>query len=299
MIHLLLKYSILLPLILLVALPAATPPTLPACSAARHAQYTTIGPDGHTYQTWHPLIDPYGGCVFDHEHGSNPALFLPGVPGKSGVWPAFGYSAAQMGMTEGDAGFKVYVFRVQGRRFMLTHHFGTANAALAACTTMHTFDVVEYDEASKTIVRQQYGMANFGAAVENATGQRIAAPCNTGTGTGVRMFPVATSGSIGYEPWRADITGAGLDARITINTFNPQTACQDITCTVNIARTDVGGPARGTLRRLEINWWREPGFALPDTICTAYGTDYWYDCTLGIDADAEFYRRNPFVTGAN
>jgi len=42
------------------------------CSAAVHDQYSTIGPDGYRYPTWHPPVDP-SGCTFGHEHGRDPS----------------------------------------------------------------------------------------------------------------------------------------------------------------------------------------------------------------------------------
>jgi len=42
------------------------------CSAAIHDRYSTIGPDGKRYPTWHPPVDPLTGCSFGHEHGRDP-----------------------------------------------------------------------------------------------------------------------------------------------------------------------------------------------------------------------------------
>ena len=42
-----------------------------SCSAEVHDQYSTIGPDGYRYPTWHPPVDP-SGCTFGHEHGRDP-----------------------------------------------------------------------------------------------------------------------------------------------------------------------------------------------------------------------------------
>jgi hypothetical protein len=42
------------------------------CSPAEHDRYTTVGPDGKTYATWHPANDPATGCSFGHEHGRDP-----------------------------------------------------------------------------------------------------------------------------------------------------------------------------------------------------------------------------------
>jgi hypothetical protein len=44
-----------------------------SCTSAIHDQYSTIGPDGYRYPTWHPPVDPATGCTFGHEHGRDPA----------------------------------------------------------------------------------------------------------------------------------------------------------------------------------------------------------------------------------
>ncbi|MBI3241236.1 MAG: hypothetical protein HYZ49_02970 [Chloroflexi bacterium] len=90
--------------------PGATATAVPVagqlCPPWVHDRITTLGPDGKTYPTWHPQIDPEFGCYFDHEHGADPrtALADPSLP-------AFGYIAAYMShpMNEPHAGFKVFV----------------------------------------------------------------------------------------------------------------------------------------------------------------------------------------------
>jgi len=42
------------------------------CSTAVHDRYSTVGPDGKRYPTWHPPVDPLTGCHFGHEHGRDP-----------------------------------------------------------------------------------------------------------------------------------------------------------------------------------------------------------------------------------
>src|SRR6478736_2448808 len=74
------------------------------CPAWVHARYTTAGPDGKQYPTWHPPIDPEFGCLFGHEHGADPR-----TANADATLPAFGYAAALMGMSEPHEGFKVFV----------------------------------------------------------------------------------------------------------------------------------------------------------------------------------------------
>jgi hypothetical protein len=75
-----------------------------ACPTWVHDRYVTKAPDGKTYPTWHQAIDPRSGCYFGHEHGADPRR-----SGANSTLPAFGYAAAQMGMTEPHEGFKVFV----------------------------------------------------------------------------------------------------------------------------------------------------------------------------------------------
>jgi hypothetical protein len=42
------------------------------CPVAVHQTYSTNGPDGKLYPTWHPPVDPQTGCSFGHEHGRDP-----------------------------------------------------------------------------------------------------------------------------------------------------------------------------------------------------------------------------------
>jgi hypothetical protein len=289
--------------------------TLPRCTDAQHARYSAVGPDGQRYATWHPQIDARAGCAFDHEHGSNPALFAPAaLRGTSalGEWPLFGYSAGLMGMSEGHAGFKVYVFDdSEGRRWMLTQHQGTANAVLAACTRHHTLDAVVLQIATGTILARHYGMADFGVAAINETNQPLTpANCleqaNISTASGTRLFPAAWLNNIGYEPWRATniCDGVGFCPRAaTFNTKNPQTACSDVSCSANVQRQDALGQARGTWRELTLN----AGFGFPNVatlstplVCRPVDAQsYAYSCVVSANYDETPFRANPFVTGGN
>ena len=48
------------------------PGAFDTCSQAIHDSYSTVGPDGKLYPTWHPPTDPATGCSFGHEHGADP-----------------------------------------------------------------------------------------------------------------------------------------------------------------------------------------------------------------------------------
>ncbi len=316
--------------------------TFPVCSTAVHDSYKATGPDGAQYATWHPQIDAKNVCHFDHEHGSNPAMF------DATVKPLFGYTAGRMGMTEGHAGFKVYVIDdLNGRLWMILHHFGTANAPLAACTKHHTLDMAV--KQSGVLVANVHFVGDFGKSVVNTTGAALApAACpdqaTDATGsTGIRQFPVVTHGSVGYEPWRVDSshvhTALGFQSGdLTINTPNAQTACDTITCTQAIARTDINGTilANGTGRFVTFNgkaggigftavysgtFYTDPmGMELrqptdPDAVqqfqalglnfrtpilphCRAVDAQA-YAYSCGANPNAAPWQYNPFVTGAN
>lgn len=55
-----------------VAIAAWTPGAGDDCTVTIHDQFSTIGPDGKRYPTWHPPVDPASGCSFGHEHGRDP-----------------------------------------------------------------------------------------------------------------------------------------------------------------------------------------------------------------------------------
>lgn len=313
------------------------PAGLPVCSEAVHATYRTTGPDGQQYPTWHPPIDLTAGCAFDHEHGSNPALF------DAALKPAFGYTASRHGMVEPHAGFKVYVFRDPGGRdWMILHHQGTTGAA-RACVAHHTLDVTV--KQGGAVVADIHLMANFGRAVENTTDAAVCATAPDGT-TGIRKLPVLPT-AFGYEPWRVGspigkpLTAGNVlgfaPANLTFNTLNPQTSCVDLACATVAPNTDAstGGPSRGTLRILTVNTGL--GFtsganvgafctdAMAQTVvdCAAPGATaqyvqpglsfslpalpncrphdpltYVYHCTNTGSSEVP-YRRNSFVTGPN
>jgi hypothetical protein len=42
------------------------------CTKRQHDRYSTVGPDGKRYPTWHPAVDPISGCTFGHDHGRDP-----------------------------------------------------------------------------------------------------------------------------------------------------------------------------------------------------------------------------------
>ncbi|MEZ4588142.1 MAG: hypothetical protein R2909_17325 [Gemmatimonadales bacterium] len=55
-----------------VAFNAWSPGPNDTCPLEIHQRYSTKGPDGKLYPTWHPPVDPETGCSFGHEHGRDP-----------------------------------------------------------------------------------------------------------------------------------------------------------------------------------------------------------------------------------
>lgn len=80
------------------------------------------------FRTWHPLIDPYYWCYFDHEHGGHPSR---------NYRPMFGYTAwktpgvvENTRQDESHKGFKVVPFEVPGdnRIVVITFHAHVSRA---------------------------------------------------------------------------------------------------------------------------------------------------------------------------
>jgi hypothetical protein len=248
---------------------AQTGVTLTQCPQSEHDQFRTSGPNGVMYATWHPAIHSYnaGGyivtCYFDHEHGSNPALANP----DKSQWPLFGYTAP-----EPHAGFKNYVFDLQGVRWLITHHFGTGNAIGAACVQFHTLDLKAYDLVTGELYADVHTMADHGQSRVNTTGVPLTpASCpdnSTRSANGIRLFPSVADGNVGYEPWRA-AHGAnviGFDAKhMTVNTTNPQQACDDGNCNSQTQRVyaPLAAVERGTVRFITL--FSGFGFTVPGT----------------------------------
>jgi hypothetical protein len=112
-------------------------PSVTGCTAAEHDRYSSVGPDGRKYRSWHPITvwidntkdalymngsnaDNYitkpikagtsGSCSFGHEHGEPPlAIAKPDLVGIAPL-PAFGFTNIAEGRAklEPHAGFKVF-----------------------------------------------------------------------------------------------------------------------------------------------------------------------------------------------
>jgi len=275
--------------------------TLPVCSAAVHDDYKVQGPDGQWYASWHPQIDHYSNCRFDHEHGSNPALIGPVTwPYGTSLVPAYGYVSGKANETEGHAGFKTYVFRLQGYAWMLTHHFGTSSPQVAACHRFHALDLVIVDDAG-TVQANIHWMGDYGPATANQVQNNAdltppacptqAADARAAGSNGQREIPVGTTGTT-YEPWRLDtreLTAIGLrSGALTINTPDAQKACDALACTTGVARSLLANePNRGVFRFLTFNQPTQGTFRISGAVTGTFYTDpYGMATRSSTDSDA-------------
>lgn len=174
--------------------PVPTEEPLPGqlCPAWVHEQYTTLGPDGRTYPTWHPQTDPVYGCYFGHDHGVDPATST-----ANSTLPAFGYinHTSIIGghdhPIEPHAGFKVFVWecgeagdqgqnRIAGRlvvhmgtsglaRYTVPHH--SAHYSAAACDGSWSMDIqgmIDFDGVGSICgPRAGRDFATLGCVVED------------------------------------------------------------------------------------------------------------------------------------
>jgi hypothetical protein len=232
------------------------------CPQWVHDQYVTTGPDGRLYPTWHPQIDPVYWCYFEHEHGSDPDLFVDGYR------PPYGYASTQAEAKPGlssnflcdvetvnaaanivlspepHVGFKSYVFSDgTGYRWLMTHHFGTASLK-RACVRFHTMDIAVAEESTGELLADLHFMGDFGKSVA-ASADASDAPLTPsdcpdqaaladayGT-SGVRKIQVASRDRSGYEPWRIDGRGniLGLNtADLTFATRGNVVICDELVC---------------------------------------------------------------------
>jgi hypothetical protein len=231
------------------------------CPAWVHAQYVTVGPDGQTYATWHPQIDPVYWCYFHHEHGSDPA------PHK----PAFGYAAGRGHVDENHEGFKVYTFKWEDKVAVVTHHFGTASASRAACVRYHELDLAIY--RGGVLQGSVFHLADHGRAVHARTQTPLmptACPnqsAQAAGSNGVRQFQVASMSPVAYEPWRTDPRGTivGISSFWSPNTTSRITDCNTLNCDADVPTGDQG----------EVRFTQyDTGFGIHASAAGATGTFY-------------------------
>jgi hypothetical protein len=234
------------------------------CAAWVHELHQTVAPDGNSYQTWHPQIDPVYWCYFGHEHGSNPAL-IPGAP----LIP-YEYVASNVPQNEPNMGFKEFIFKdMSGShwvRFVI--HAGTASDR-RVCAQFHTLYVSIYDLDGN----EKFGVgfkADYGAAFGTGdSGNDVLTP----SGCGYSMASLANqvddqqrrrlnvgASSNNYETWdsreeTAQVLNLGMvqfDHAFDIR--NPMSHCVNMSCNSVVVRD----PERenATRRTLQMASWR-------------------------------------------
>jgi len=248
--------------------PAPTDFTIPVtntlCPAWVHGLYTTTGPDGAEYETWHPQIDPVYWCYFGHDHGSNPDL----IPGSPKV--PYGYVADKLDQDEPNAGFKEFIFQDMDNdlwvRFVI--HAGT-HSVRRVCAQFHTLHIEVYDLAGE----QQYSAAfkaDYGAALATSDGGNgVLTPTNCGYSMPGLEATVSShqnreinvgSDSDNYERWDSrEETAATYNLGISVfdhqfDIRDPQSHCLSITCNSVVIRDPLDDNA--TRRTLGMASWR-------------------------------------------
>ncbi len=196
------------------------------CSDEIHNRYTTQGPDGMLYPTWHPSIDPITGCYFNHEHGSDPHSFIGFA--QSGM-PALGYTAAQTGLQESHVGYKVAVSNddLNGHAWMIIYNQDTSKPQ-RLYEQYHTVDWVISNKAGRTLVNI-HSVADYGYAYPNChPDMRIIGTAKQDTSVPTkqyRFFPtIQCEKKNPYETWIGTINvGDVFKATPSFDVENPIT----------------------------------------------------------------------------
>jgi hypothetical protein len=203
--------------------------------------WTTKGPDGNTYKTWHPQVDPIYWCYYKHEHGSDPSLV--------GYSPSFEYIAFlnnnQAELHEGFKGFAIQDKAKDIGWYINTH--SETGVLSRVCTRVHTVVIAAIKLSTGEKLLELGYKGDFGAMIgtfndaEDKVVQPQLANCpnqqaiSEETNASRRIRIGADNGH--YERWDGGAnrllgmefpewsTGMGVDIR------NPATSCKDINCT--------------------------------------------------------------------
>ncbi len=176
-----------------------TPTGTDTCPATVHDQYSTVGPDGLRYPTWHPPVDPETGCRFGHEHGRDPAG--SDLSGAVGAIP-FGY--ANQHLVEGGFGAprnEDHVgHKVEWENDLLMSVGGAGSAVLS----------VECD----VLVKMHQGTHSPDAFTNNLHEVAYHIRCSDGTGFSATLLtPIGTPGEL--------VVGCDRGVHLTAGTASP------------------------------------------------------------------------------
>jgi hypothetical protein len=188
-----------------------TPGPFDTCSQAIHDSYSTVGPDGKLYPTWHPPVDPATGCSFGHEHGTDPresAIYdeigdIPFAlanemldiynPGMSRHEDHFGHKIEvgnDVPMSFGGPADAVFEARCH---FLIKMHQGS-HSKDAFTNNMHEIAYhARCNDGSGVSMTFMTVIGDAGAMVESCTGNQInvgtPSPANSPSGGGRRVIP--------------------------------------------------------------------------------------------------------------
>ena len=174
-----------------------------------HNIHFAQSPDGTTHPTWHEQIHPAYWAYFEHDHGSDPALF----PAFPEVQPLWAYTDPSI---DDDLffGFKVFVFEfttTDGRdlTMMVTAHLDNITRR-RLCERFHTLDIAIADTRTGELKARLHMLADTGYA-RSPEGTRVRPlECpdviDIDSPQGRRNVNVLTPGA--YESWQYDLTYA-------------------------------------------------------------------------------------------
>ncbi|MDJ0792449.1 MAG: S-layer homology domain-containing protein [Acidimicrobiia bacterium] len=254
-----------------------------ACPEWVHDRHTTVGPDGKTYNTWHPQWDPVYWCSFGHDHGSSPSL-IPGAP-----MVPYGYVADKVPQDEPDMGFKEFTFQDLSSkhwvRFVI--HAGTASGR-RVCARLHTLYVQVYDNSGRELMNIGF-KADYGAAV--STDGPVLTPSNCGYSMPALRNEVGDdrersinvgADSNDYERWdsKDDTTqtrNLGFGAfEHSFDIRNPMSHCVNQTCNSVVKRDPEWQNA--TRRTMGMSSWQAP---FTFSVARALGTGEFFTDPYG------------------
>ncbi|MDJ0960638.1 MAG: calcium-binding protein [Acidimicrobiia bacterium] len=254
------------------------------CQEWVHDQYTTIGPDGAEYETWHPQIDPVYWCYFRHHHGSDPSI-IPGNP----LIP-YEYVADKVPQVEPDVGFKEMIFKdPRGYYVRMIDHVATGHHR-RVCAQFHTVYALVYDEQGNELFRTGF-KADFGATVDQ-DGRVPVSPTNCGynmaavaAGTEARKELRIGPNDHDYERWVAvptvETANLGMIFHHRFDIQDPFSFCSNMTC--NSVNTDPDRTETGTRRTFKMR-----NFEFDASLALATGTFYTDPYGVGlVDESAE------------
>jgi hypothetical protein len=235
-------------------LPAGVDATSPlpvaneVCPSWVNNLYKSDAPNGKSYLSWHPQIDPVYWCYFRHEHGSDPSLIgLPGIPLE--------YVAnVNSNQAEVHEGFKGFAIRDEktGYGWYFNVHAETGDLH-RVCTRKHTVTVIVTKLDTGEIVAQLGYKGDFGASIGNRDVGGKAPVIQTPNMPGMvcddqaailkdapdfsKRIRIATIENGGYENWHGGLNATlGLTSPswakegMIIDIRNPGTSCPDVEC---------------------------------------------------------------------